>query len=103
MDRASLHLGADSFVGGLDALPPVSLTVPLRSVVADMLQHRSGGMTHNQILSYLLGAGVMLEHGELSSCLTKLLSKGLVSREQIDRQGSGLGRRKVWSYTWVRN
>jgi hypothetical protein len=73
--------------------------VPLTPIVREIIRGSQDQLTQGEIIHRLLGVGINLQPGELSSVLVKMLERKEVSRKRSFRV-NGRGRRLVWAYTW---
>lgn len=68
-------------------------------IIRDMLKTAEGRLRLCDIRGVVLASGIMVEAGELSSCLSKLVRTNRVDRQLVP--GKGMGRREVWGYRWI--
>lgn len=94
MDQRALPTGADS-PGRM-----VFETVPLTPLVCEVLRGADGPMLVTDIRRLILATGVLVEAGEITSVLSKLLGKEKVRRQKRARV-STFGRAEVWAYEWA--
>lgn len=74
-------------------------TVPLTPIVREILRGAEKSLTHHEVVERLLHVEIVLQPGELSSVLAKMLERGEIERE-LGPRVAVRGRREVWLYSW---